>query len=207
MSNIAPSPQPTDAPAAFDPTPWIPFLGSATAALVALMGVIVLFWLQQAAQRRAERRAAQDAAYARLARMVAEMPTVITRDNVEDFASQLWDKVALGMIETSWHVDARDDEVARWLHTRGQALLESYLRKGVTEDEVTGVTIEAFAEMTERLREWRDGKRTKADFARDIEALREQIDHSREEREEETQRLQQFGRSREEAPEDTSATS
>ncbi|MCJ1687766.1 hypothetical protein [Rathayibacter sp. VKM Ac-2927] len=136
-----------------------------TSALIALAGVVVLFALQQRAQRKEAERERFDRAFASILEALRSLHNTTQRlsDDVDVFevGAEAWRFV--------WLLPAKDKPVGDWVFEKVFAAVP---QPGSSEDEVRRAVSVAFPSILGELNEWRLGRRKAAWFAVDLQRLR-----------------------------------
>lgn len=169
MPTPTPTPAETDAPAVADQIAlWLPLIGSITVALLSLIGVIVLFALQQRAARNSERQKAQDEAYARLLSLYSDV-IAAARSGDTAKVDESMDQFLLRMMHVTWYIPTKDSTVMTWVLAKaGLAVKEAAGKSG---DERAEAFESAFVDITLELRRWRYGDADTKQMNETIEAV------------------------------------
>ncbi|GAA1062204.1 hypothetical protein [Agromyces bracchium] len=149
-----PSPSPLQV-GATDLTPWIALAGTIFASLLALAGVIVLFWLQRNAVRKGERQRAQDEAFERLSAIFARAAEAASSGDVPKLTAVV-NVFVMRVSEAIWYIDTSDEYVADWIVERVQRLSRAL----IDEPDLTkrgDILKSAHRDLTVVLRHWRYG--------------------------------------------------
>lgn len=149
-----------------DLSAWVGLWGTIFGALVALAGVIILFWLQQRAARKAERQRAHDAAFERLTENY--MAVTATTDEA-GFAAAL-NPFVMRVMEAVWFIDTRDDYLVDWIVTRMEKQVAALAaepdrlkQRLILKSNYTGLVLV--------LRHWRSGTITRKNFDERVKTL------------------------------------